>query len=103
VQYADAGADIAPRGEYTDEQSCLPFERRLANELGVDCGPHDVIDVRAPDGVHFCAAPSDAETIGSCTEYSSGALRYAIALVSGARLNLDYLAGLPGAGTETTR
>jgi hypothetical protein len=96
VQYTDAGVQIAPDGEFAATQRCLPFELDLGN-VGRTCTDDgDDIAVRAPDGVHFCLDPMAAtvDTSG-CTGYSSGALRYAIALVSAAKLDLDYLSQLP--------
>jgi hypothetical protein len=93
VQYTDAGSQIAPDGLFAPTQRCLPFEldNPLSKPLCVSEGGN--IGVRAADGVHFCSDPAAAtKSATSCTEYSSGALRYAIALVTAAKLDLDYLA-----------
>jgi hypothetical protein len=90
VQYVDAGTDIAPAGAFSPSQPCLPFEIRLSNGRCPNGGGD--IPVRASDGVHFCATVVDpASKVQTCPEYSSGALRYAVTLVSAARLDLDYL------------
>ena len=83
VQYTNAGTDIAPAGTFSANQRCLPFEVRISNG---GCANNETgVSVRAADGVHFCAASErhDLER-PSCREYSSGALRYAIALMSAA-------------------
>jgi hypothetical protein len=96
VQYTDAGVQIAPDGEFSATQRCLPFDLDLGNVPG-SCGDQgESVGVRAPDGVHFCADPRAASLEAtSCAAYSSGALRYAIALVTAAKLDLDFLAQLP--------
>ena len=80
VTYVDAGTAVElPGHAYTDTLPCL---------AGESCtGP--VIDgvrsnvVRSPDGTHFCPTKeaNDAGVIGRCTVYSSGAYRYAKAMV----------------------
>jgi hypothetical protein len=80
VTYVDAGTAVElPGHKYTDTLPCLE---------GESCtGP--VIDgvrsnvVRSPDGAHFCPTKTanDAGVIGGCTVYSSGAYRYAKAMV----------------------
>lgn len=96
VQYTDAGVQIAPDGEFAATQRCLPFDLGFG-VAGGSCGDEDEsVDVRAPDGVHFCSDPQAATVnAASCTGYSSGALRYAIALVTAAKLDLDYFSQLP--------
>ncbi len=90
VQYTNAGTDIAPAGTFSANQRCLPFDVRISN--GGCANDETGVSVRAADGVHFCAAPKGSiSSAVSCGEYSSGALRYAIALMSAARLDLDYL------------
>jgi hypothetical protein len=92
VQYTDAGVQIAPDGHFVAEQRCLPFELSFAATRAMCAGDAGSIRVRSPDGVHFCSDPSSAKSAAtSCSTYSSGALRYAIALVTAARLQLDYL------------
>jgi hypothetical protein len=96
VQYTDAGTQIAPDGQFSATQRCLPFDLDLGNLRGPCRGSTEDIDVRAPDGVHFCSDPRAATVdASSCAGYSSGALRYGIALVTAAKLDLDYLAHLP--------
>jgi hypothetical protein len=93
AQYADAGADIAPSGQFSTVQRCLPFELQIALTKDA-CGSGDrTISVRAEDGIHFCGDVVTG-TPGTCTTYSSGALRYAIALVTAAKLDLDYVAAM---------
>jgi len=95
VQYTDAGVQIAPDGQFEPAQRCLPFELTFSATRAM-CTDDGSIRVRAADGVHFCSDPSNATQVAtSCSTYSSGALRYAIALVSAARLELDYLTALP--------
>jgi hypothetical protein len=89
VRYADAGESIAPDGHFAATQTCLPFERAIA---GTGCtSATSVIAVRGEDGAHFCQVPFGAP----CEGYSSGALRYAINLLSAARLDLDSAAVTP--------
>jgi hypothetical protein len=96
VQYTDAGVQIAPDGEFTATQRCLPFDLDLANVPGSCQEEGESVGVRAPDGVHFCTDPNAATVEAtSCAAYSSGALRYAIALVTAAKLDLDFLSQLP--------
>jgi len=95
VQYTDAGLQIAPEGMFTATQRCLPFELNIARAQGQCASDGGTIDVRSPDGVHFCADLSvPSPSAPSCSAYSSGAFRYAIALVTAAKLDLDYLATL---------
>jgi hypothetical protein len=96
VQYTDAGVQIAPDGEFAATQRCLPFDLGAGVTSG-SCGDEDEsVGVRAPDGVHFCSDPQAATVnAASCRGYSSGAMRYAIALVTAAKLDLDYLSQLP--------
>jgi hypothetical protein len=100
VQYTDAGSQIAPDGVFAPTQRCLPFELTNPQSKPLCLSAGGSIGVRAADGVHFCSDPAAATTnASSCSEYSSGALRYAIALVTAAKLDLDYLATasvLPG-------
>ncbi len=95
AQYADAGVDIAPSGRFSTVQRCLPFE--LQSSMTKDaCGSGEqTISVRAEDGIHFCGDVITG-TAGTCTTYSSGAARYAIALVTAAKLDLDYVAAMDG-------
>lgn len=95
-QYVDAGAQIAPDGNFAATQQCLP------SELGLLCPSGDgSVKVRATDGVLFCDDPSGSTPASPCSQYSSGALRYATAIVSAARLDLDYAATLSTPPTPT--
>jgi hypothetical protein len=96
VQYTDAGTQIAPDGQFAAMQRCLPFDLNLAQSKSLCLSEGGSIGVRSADGVHFCSDPSNSTTIAvSCSEYSSGAARYAIALVTAAKLDLDFLSSLP--------
>jgi hypothetical protein len=88
VQYADAGQDIAPGGQFTTTQQCLPFETKLPGAQPTCRSADSTITVRGPDGGHFCGDAS-ATTAVACPTYASGAMRYAINLVSAAKLTLD--------------
>jgi hypothetical protein len=96
IRYADAGTQIAPHGQYAATQRCLPFELNLPQSRLSCNSAGGNIGVRAADGVHFCSDPSGpATTAPSCSQYSSGALRYAIAIVSAAKRDLDFRALAP--------
>ena len=76
VEYVDAGQAVMADGSFTWTLPCLS---------GEPCtGPSGTNVVRAPDGVHFC--PNGIATqVGyfhECTVYSSGALRFATAMLS---------------------
>ena len=75
VTYVDAGQAVMANGAYTQTLPCLP---------GEPCtGPSGTNVVRAPDGVHFC--PTGNTTAEGyfevCDVYSSGAFRYAAAML----------------------
>jgi hypothetical protein len=77
VTYVDAGAAVElPSGGFTWQLPCLSIEP--------SCGPNGTNIVRSPDGSHFCpdGTPATAGVIGPCDEYSSGAFRFALAVVS---------------------
>jgi hypothetical protein len=98
VSYVDGGILIAPDGRVKAAQPCLPFELtlRLQGRPVCDAG---MVAVRAADGTNLC--PSANAGPGSpCPTYSSGATRFALTLLSTARLDLD-LSGprTPPAGT----
>ena len=88
VTFVDAGLAVeGPGGTYTQTLPC---------DIGEPCtGP--VVDgvrsnvVRSADGVHFCPV---AEVHESCRAYSSGAFRFAAAMVHG-------LVTAPGPGPES--
>jgi hypothetical protein len=86
IQYADAGTAIAPDGQFLATQRCLPFENMIPQARQACDSASGTITVRSWDGTHFCSVPIGA----GCTAYSSGAMRYAINLLSAARLELDY-------------
>jgi hypothetical protein len=76
VTYDDAGQAVMANGQFTWTLPCLSFE---------PCsGPNGTNVVRAPDGVHFC--PSGMSTrVGyfeECNVYSSGAFRFAAAMLA---------------------
>jgi hypothetical protein len=75
VNYVDAGQAVMLDGAFTWTLPCLP---------GEPCtGPSGTNVVRGPDGSHFC--PSGSDTIvgyfAECTVYSSGAFRFASAML----------------------
>jgi hypothetical protein len=81
VTYVDAGASVEnPDRGYARTLPCLRAEPCVGPIL--DGAPSNV--VRAPDGVHFCPVEKAAAAgiIGPCPVYSSGAYRYARAMVS---------------------
>ena len=76
VTYDDAGQAVEANGQFTWTLPCLP---------GEPCtGPPGTNVVRAPDGVHFC--PDGHTTMDGgleeCDVYSSGALRFAAAMLA---------------------
>jgi hypothetical protein len=80
VSYVDAGTAVeGPGHTFTKTLSCLPVEPCLGPS--VDGVPSNT--VRSPDGVHFCPEENGDESgvIGGCPVYSSGAYRYADAMV----------------------
>jgi hypothetical protein len=87
VSYVNAGALIAPSGRFTATMPCLPHERKIVNADGSRPCQGGRIIVRAPDGVHFCPVGKAARrgVTDGCPVYSSGAFRYAAALVNAAR------------------
>jgi hypothetical protein len=76
VTYDDAGQALTANGRFAWTLPCLP---------GEPCtGPSGTNVVRAPDGIHFC--PDGKTTlVGSleeCDVYSSGAVRFAAAMLA---------------------
>jgi len=75
VTYVDAGQAVMANGAFTWTLPCLPNEPCT--------GPSGTNIVRAPDGVHFC--PTGQTTIEGyvavCNVYSSGAYRFAAAML----------------------
>ena len=88
VQYADAGRDIAPGGQFTTTQQCLPFETKLPGAQPTCRSSDSSITVRGTDGGHFCGDATATDAV-VCPSYSSGAMRYALNLVGAAKLTLD--------------
>ena len=81
VTYSDAGAAVEAAGHrFTQTLPCLadePCGGPVVDGIGTNI-------VRAPDGAHFCPVEKDAAigSIGPCPMYSSGAYRFAFAMVS---------------------
>ena len=80
--YVNAGAAIAPNGQFTWTLPCRPVEP--------SCAPDDQVIVRADDGTHFC--PQQAGNGSQCLDYSSGASRFAGAMTAPVH---QFLAGEP--------
>jgi len=80
VTYVDAGSAVeGPGHTYVETLPCLPHEvcdGPVVNQVRSNV-------VRAPDGAHFCPVMSgdEAGVIGGCPVYSSGAFRFANAMV----------------------
>lgn len=75
VRYVDAGSAVSePGGGYAETLPCLEFE---TPEMGCDGGR---IQVRAPDGVHFCPSLSGEDP--ECPVWSSGAYRFGSAIAA---------------------
>jgi hypothetical protein len=84
VTYVDAGAAVeSPSGRFTWQLPCMSMEP--------SCGANGTNVVRAPDGAHFCpdGTPATAGVTGPCDEYSPGAFRFALAIVSAVRHSPD--------------
>ena len=77
VTYVDASAAVeSPSGKFTWQLPCMSMEP--------SCGADGSNTVRSPDGIHFCpdGTPAAAGVTGPCDEYSPGAFRFALAIVS---------------------
>ena len=77
VTYVDAGASVeTATGGFTWALPCMSIEP--------SCGPDGTNVVRSPDGIHFCpdGTPATRGVTGPCDEYSPGAFRFALAMVS---------------------
>jgi len=72
VSYVDAGQSVLLNGQYTKTLPCLPDEPCT--------GPAGTNVVRSPDGVHFCP-DGNVSAEGVCDVYSSGAFRFATAML----------------------
>jgi hypothetical protein len=88
VQYVDGGQNIAPGGVFTPTQQCLPFELKIPQAQGVCQSTESTIPVRGPDGGHFCGNTASTDAV-LCPTYASGAMRYAVNLVTAAKLMVD--------------
>jgi hypothetical protein len=78
VTYVNAGAAVeSTSGGFTWQLPCLSLEP--------SCGANGMNTVRSPDGIHFCpdGTPATRGLTGPCDEYSPGAFRFALAIVSG--------------------
>jgi hypothetical protein len=74
ARLVDGGELLTPDERFSATQPCLWFERCLGPVVdGVR-----VNEVRSPDGAHLCPRPV---TGTRCPTYSSGALRYALAML----------------------
>lgn len=76
-----AAAVLDENGRYTETLPCLPNEPCTG---GVDDDGNPVNLVRQPDGTHFCSGgygPGVDVVVDGCPVWSSGAFRYAGALV----------------------
>jgi hypothetical protein len=86
VTYVDAGTAVeGPAHAYTETLPCLTHEQcngPIVNGIASNV-------VRSADGVHFCPTEvaNDAGVIGGCSVYSSGAYRYAAAMVDALHLS----------------
>jgi hypothetical protein len=81
VRYVDAGRAVAEDGRFTATLPCLPSEG--AGEGCVD----GHIRMRALDGVHFCPVRT-AQGDDGCPGYSSGAVRFGLAMAVPVRREL---------------
>ncbi len=78
VTYDDAGQAVMAKGRFTWTLPCLS---------GEPCtGPHGTNIVRSPDGIHFCPNGKSTPDRGleDCDVYSSGAFRFASAMLKAA-------------------
>jgi hypothetical protein len=97
VVYDDAGQAVMANGQFTFTLPCL---------LGEPCtGPAGTNIVRAPDGVHFC--PDGKTTFVSgfeeCDVYSSGAFRFASAMLAPALTPPSLPADREGPASDVLR
>jgi hypothetical protein len=86
VTYIDAGTAVElPGHQYTDTLPCLEDEPCTGPVVE---GVHSNV-VRSNDGTHFCPTKDANESgvIGGCPVYSSGAYRYAKAMVDALKAN----------------
>jgi hypothetical protein len=79
VRYFDAASPVLNTdGSFAARLPCLPGETAAEG-----CHPDGTIDVRSPDGTHFCPV----ETAGkvACPVWSAGAYRFGMAIAAEAR------------------
>ena len=76
VTYINADQAVMNDGAFTWNLPCLPSEPCI--------GPSGTNVVRAPDGVHFCPTGQTAIEgyFAVCNVYSSGAYRFAVAMLA---------------------
>jgi hypothetical protein len=93
VSYDDAGQAVMATGRFTWALPCLSTEPCT--------GPDSTNIVRAPDGVHFCPNGETTLVAGleECDVYSSGAFRFASAMLDGALRPWDF-SGMVGKEQE---
>jgi hypothetical protein len=99
VTYVDGGVLIAPDGRFRTLQPCLPFELTLRLKGRPVCEA-DMVAVRAADGTSLC--PGTRPTADApCNSYSSGSTRFALTLLSAARLDIDLAAQMRSTPTTS--
>jgi hypothetical protein len=78
VRYVDAGSSVLANGQFTTSLPCMPSEQCT--------GTSGTNVVRSPDGIHFCPTGTTAVQgpYDVCPVYSSGAYRFAAAMLSAA-------------------
>jgi hypothetical protein len=86
VEYVDAGGAIVEGGRFSATLPCLP------SEDAADGCVDGRIPVRALDGVHFCPVREGPGT-DRCPVYSSGAMRFGLAMAGPVRRDLLSTAG----------
>jgi hypothetical protein len=77
VTYVDAGAAVeSASGGFTWQLPCISMEP--------NCSANGTNVVRSPDGIRFCpdGTPAAAGVTGPCDEYSPGAFRFPLAIVT---------------------
>lgn len=86
AKFSGVSISAAPRNAVGVSGKFAPLKRCLANEtVAMGCDPVTrKIAVRAPDGVHLCPAgyPTPESFLAFCSVYSSGARRFATAIVN---------------------
>jgi len=90
VGYVDGGVLVAPDGRFKAVQPCLPFELTLRISGRPVCDA-DMVAAGAADGTSLCPA-KDPTPGQACRTYSSGSTRFALTVLSAARLDLDLAA-----------